>query len=138
MNTTTNEPRPYLKRTKSPRKSKQQEIPAKISKSNSMSESRDSLTPTKIDIETDPSLLEPELLVDVKPKDEPLEDPIESGEYSEHSLPEMDMSSMLDTNLGETLSQSSLGWTKSDMKSMMGAQRGAEVNMTSMLSHLFF
>lgn len=108
------DPRSYLKRAKSLKKSRS-EVPAKISKSNSLSECRDSQSPCTLEIDSNPSLLvESELIEPVKPvKEEPADYSTESGNQSEHSIPDMDVSSMLDTNLGETSSSSC--W-KSDSK----------------------
>lgn len=107
------DPRSYLKRAKSLKKSRS-EVPAKISKSNSSSECRDSQSPCTLEIDSNPSLLvESELIEPVKPKEEPADYSTESGNQSEHSIPDMDVSSMLDTNLGETSSSSC--W-KSDSK----------------------
>ncbi|GLV43702.1 uncharacterized protein CBL_06972 [Carabus blaptoides fortunei] len=111
--TSLTDPRSYLKRAKTFKKSRT-EVPAKISKSNSSSECRDSQSPSTLEIDSNPSLLvESELIEPVKPKEEPADYSTESGNQSEHSIPDMDVSSMLDTNLGETSSSSC--W-KSDTK----------------------
>lgn len=77
-------------------------------------------TPSRIDNDTPTSVLvEPDIVDPIKPKQEPPEGPDEINDFSEHSL-EIDMSSMVDTSMGESSSmgdqsQSSICW-KSDTK----------------------
>lgn len=115
-----------------------QEVPEKVPRIESPSEpTAQPLTPPRTDVESTPSILEPELVVvPMEPKEEPIDidEPSEAGEYSEHSLPEMDMSSMLDTSLGETSSQSSVCW-KADAAKY--SQRPVETNAPGIIS-LFF
>lgn len=105
-------------------------IPNKIIKPNEAKPDEGSSPPPTLIENNVPTnvLVEPDILEPIKPKEEPPEEPDDIGNFSEHSL-EIDMSSMVDTSMGESSSmgdqsQSSLCW-KADTKTYVSSDPNA-------------